>query len=117
MKSKKIFCIRNLAFNLPDNFNGTLTDALELLLEYHKNEGIQKYNIREKEKNDNNAQERTLEDAVNSLWSDKHKKLYMEQLGLSFELSNNNINWKRFFLNNKGGLEYPDIVEGDLNGR
>lgn len=34
MISKKIFKIEDCAFNLPDNFNGTLGDALMLLAKY-----------------------------------------------------------------------------------
>ena len=34
MKSKKCLCCGMLMFNLPDDFNGTRTDALRLLADY-----------------------------------------------------------------------------------
>jgi len=36
MHSNKIFTIKELSFNLPDDFNGTVTDALELIVKYRK---------------------------------------------------------------------------------
>lgn len=38
MRSKKLLTIKALAFNLPDDFEGSYREAIKLLLEYHLSE-------------------------------------------------------------------------------
>jgi len=67
MISEKIFAIKNLVFNLPDNFDGDLTDALEEIVKYRKSkEAIQKRHIdlEQQEKNEK-GQFRSFDNAVN----------------------------------------------------
>jgi hypothetical protein len=69
MISKKVLYIKELAFNLPDDFNGNIEDALEIL-------------IAERRASTNIKKETTNEiindsEAINWLWNHQDKKCRM----------------------------------------
>ena len=77
MKSSKVLVIKELYFNLPEDFNGTVTDALELLLAYRK----------EKSKDIKRINENNLLNLLN----DKDKKCYCSEGIYDFNKIINNI--------------------------
>lgn len=73
MKSNKIFYIKNLAFNLPDDFNGGLNEALEEIIKYRKS-GDAKTNRFEGKYEPN----KDVFDRIGELWNNDTYKLHLE---------------------------------------
>jgi hypothetical protein len=94
MNSKKLFYIDSCWFNLPDDFNGTITDALELLLQYRKQSVLEnKINVEVNEEMDLNKR-RT--DNYNRLMTTDDIKCSM------------NVGMSQY---NKGTKEWEDISQ------
>lgn len=81
MKSSKVFYIQNLVFNLPEDFNGTFTDALEMIVDYRRQKET-KAKRKLYSANDNNLP-LTLDGAFEQLWNNENSKLFL-QAGISF---------------------------------
>jgi hypothetical protein len=78
MKSNKIFYISNLVFNLPDDFQGTVTDALELVVQHRRSEEAARART---SRHSDGAD--SLEDAIQILFNNEDCKLHIET-GMSF---------------------------------
>lgn len=75
MKSNKLLYVKNLVFNLPDDFDGNLSDAFQLLIDQRKTEesklnrqldsqGAESYN--------------NLDDAIEALWNNDNHSIHIE---------------------------------------
>ena len=94
MKSNKILAIKNLVFNLPDDFNGNLTEALELYIEYRKTKVAKE----KRTLDDDKVREcENIYDAVEYLYSEPNYKAHMEA---------NMIEWK--------DNEWKSMIEEDI---
>lgn len=65
MKSNKILVLQNCFFNLPDDFNGSWRDAVQLYAEYVKNDKDNIKVVKESE---------TFKAAFDILWNDNERK-------------------------------------------
>ena len=73
MKSTKIFYVKNLVFNLPEDFNGNLTNALEEVVKYRKSDEAKK-NRKEGPPNEDS----TLNSCWDDLWNNENSRLHIE---------------------------------------
>jgi len=83
MKSKKIFYIRELVLNLPDDFNGDVLDALKILIE-----------VREESEKDNkltsiDTDTNSERDNLQELWNLDDKKCIMDRAFMIFNEETN----------------------------
>lgn len=90
MKSDKVFWI-NAVFNLPDDFEGTTTEALELLLKRRKSKES------EGKLNTNNA-ERHLDskngELIDNLWEDQNSTCYMDSSICEYDREKHEWNYR-----------------------
>jgi len=80
MKSKKLMHIQDCFINLPDDFNGTLLDALKLLVQF-----------REEAETKNNVARHEEEDNLTYLWANDNIKVTMSY-GFA-ELDDSGTDW------------------------
>ena len=82
MKSNKILALKNVVFNLPDDFEGDLTDALELLVKYRRSDECLKRRM-----SDNQCAKAydTISDVVDGIWNSDEHKCHIEALILGLE--------------------------------
>lgn len=81
MKSKKIMQITDCYLNLPDNFEGSLLDALKLLVQYRE-EAESKHNVNKHSKKEN---------GFDLLWNNDNVKCLISY-GFA-ELNNDGTDW------------------------
>ena len=75
MESNKLLVMKNVAFNLPDNFEGNLTDALELLVKYRRG----KESIKQKHvDNQPSIEFDNIGEAVFFIWNNKNYRCHIE---------------------------------------
>lgn len=87
MKSRKYLCCGFMIFNLPDNFNGTRSDALRLVADYiDETEGKEEIT----EIDINKAYKEIINDAAEEMINDKEHKLRMIDLHIEEVEKNEN---------------------------